>query len=198
MPIDNLKVCKLPGAPSFAPLRRAGFETIQQRTTKPRRPLRSTDTSAKPRRRCPIMRMMRRRYAARRALARAAASYRSIHAATGCPCGRLQSWQQATRFSHVERPPRERGMTWSSVNSPPSAPPRSTGSVAVAQQDVLPRKRAWSGAESAGTPADGSRSASRHSPGGVQISAPCSSSVRATPFSTSTSARRAPQILIGS
>jgi len=33
------------------------------------------------------------------------------------PLRRLQSWQQATRFSQVERPPRERGTTWSRVSS---------------------------------------------------------------------------------
>ena len=34
------------------------------------------------------------------------------------PLRRLQEWQQATRFSQVDEPPRERGMTWSSVSSP--------------------------------------------------------------------------------
>ena len=34
------------------------------------------------------------------------------------PLRRLQGWQQATRFSHVEAPPRDRGTTWSSVSSP--------------------------------------------------------------------------------
>src|SRR5580658_11045737 len=34
------------------------------------------------------------------------------------PLRRLQGWQQATRFSQVDRPPRERGITWSSVSSP--------------------------------------------------------------------------------
>src|SRR5229473_1441452 len=33
------------------------------------------------------------------------------------PFCRLQGWQQATRFSQVEAPPRERGTTWSRVSS---------------------------------------------------------------------------------
>src|SRR5476651_159766 len=34
------------------------------------------------------------------------------------PFRRLQEWQHATRFSHVDSPPLDRGSTWSSVSSP--------------------------------------------------------------------------------
>ena len=68
-----------------------------------------------------------------------------LHAGFG---GRLISlaaiagWQQATRFSQVDEPPRERGMTWSSVSSPEAEQWRNTGRCSVAQQDIFARKRA--------------------------------------------------------
>src|SRR6478736_5119067 len=44
-------------------------------------------------------------------------SFISVSASSRLPLRRLHGWQQATRFSHVDKPPRERGITWSSVRS---------------------------------------------------------------------------------
>ena len=57
------------------------------------------------------------------------------------PLRRLQAWQQATRFSQVELPPRERGMTWSRVSSLGGNEYAAILAViAIAEQDVFARE----------------------------------------------------------
>jgi len=114
------------------------------------------------------------------------------------PLRRLHGWQQATRFSQVLRPPRERGTTWSSVNS------ADVSTTPQYWQELRSRSRMFL-RESARVWCGMRRYSSRRMTDGsaMRIRAacrtwPCSSSVRATPFSTSTSARRVPQMLIGS
>src|ERR1017187_314512 len=114
------------------------------------------------------------------------------------PFLRLHSWQHATRFSHVDNPPRDRGTTWSSVSSPAvSTTPQYWHALRSHSKMFLRESaRVWCGILR--------YSSSRITLGIATVNraacstAPCSSSVRATPFSTSTSARRAPQMLIGS
>src|ERR1700676_2408542 len=114
------------------------------------------------------------------------------------PLRRLQGWQHATRFSQVERPPRDRGITWSSVSSP-------EGSVVLqywqglrsrSKMFLRDKARDWCGMR---------RYSSRRITEGTRMATlaawrkwPFSSSVMATPFSTRTIARLAAQTLIGS
>src|ERR1035438_1104094 len=114
------------------------------------------------------------------------------------PLRRLQGWQQATRFSQVERPPRERGMTWSSVSSPDRSVVLQYWQVLRSRSKMFLRERArdWCGIRrySSRRMTDGTRMATR----AACRKCPFSSSVMAMPLSTSTMARRAAQTLIGS
>src|ERR1035441_5902857 len=92
----------------------------------------------------------------------------SISLSIRLPFCRLHEWQQATRFSQVELPPRERGITWSSVRSAGAeGPPPDLEGVRVggwhewqqatrfSQVELPPRERGitWSSVRSAGAKA---------------------------------------------
>src|SRR5579864_4716165 len=114
------------------------------------------------------------------------------------PLVRLQLWQHATRFSHVDVPPRERGITWSSVSSAAFRAEPQYWQVLRSRSRMFLREsaRVWCGMRrySSRRMTEGTRMAMR----AAWRKCPFSSSVMATPFNTSTMARRAAQTLIGS
>src|SRR5579863_9922344 len=114
------------------------------------------------------------------------------------PLRRLQEWQHATRFSQVELPPRERGVTWSSVNSEAGSTDPQYWQVLRSRSRMFLREsaRVWCGMRrySSSRITEGTRIESR----AACRKCPFSSSVMATPFSTRTIARRAAQTLMGS
>src|SRR6266404_1888072 len=114
------------------------------------------------------------------------------------PLRRLQSWQQATRFSQVDSPPRERGITWSSVSSPDDMTLQQYWQVLRSRKRMFLRDsaRVWCGMRrySSRRITEGTRMVKR-----VECRKwPFSSSARATPLSTRTIARRAAHTLMGS